>query len=70
MAYSLLDITSFITAAFAGVSAVTLSAPNYFFGPGNGVLSGVLFRRTYFAEDETALDPITYLFSVAPQQNR
>ena len=62
MAFSLLDITSFITAAFAGVSAVTLSAPNYFFGPGDGVLSGVLFRRTYFAEDETALDPITYLF--------
>eukprot|EP00563_Minutocellus_polymorphus_P006813 CAMPEP_0181039124 /NCGR_PEP_ID=MMETSP1070-20121207/10298_1 /TAXON_ID=265543 /ORGANISM="Minutocellus polymorphus, Strain NH13" /LENGTH=348 /DNA_ID=CAMNT_0023116947 /DNA_START=84 /DNA_END=1129 /DNA_ORIENTATION=+ len=62
MAFSLLAITSFTTAAFAGVAAVTLSAPNFFFGPGNGVLSGVLFRRTYFAKDETALDPITYLF--------
>lgn len=62
MAFSLLALTSFTTAAFAGVAAVTLSAPNFFFGPGDGVLSGFLFRRTYFAEDETALDPITYLF--------
>lgn len=59
---SLLAGTSFITAAFAGVAAVTLSAPNFFFGPREGVLSGLLFHRTYFTESETDLDPITYLF--------
>lgn len=59
---SLLAVTSFITATFAGVAAVTLSAPNFFFAPGDGLLSGLLFHRTYFDENEAALDPITYLF--------
>ena len=58
----LLAATSFITATFAGVAAVTLSAPNFFFAPGDGLLSGLLFHRTYLEENEAALDPITYLF--------
>lgn len=58
----LLAVTSFITATIAGVAAVTLSAPNFFFAPGDGLLSGLLFHRTYFDENEAALDPITYLF--------
>jgi len=60
MSPSLLDITNIVTASFAGVAAITFSAPNHFFSPYDGLLP-VLFHRTYY-DDSRSLDPITYLF--------